>query len=350
MERASRRRRPRRGGGAAAAASVVGLVVLALVLWLVVPASMLSPAGPAPSTAGEPASAAAGGASAAQVASDGSAAAGAPPARRQVAPLEAPPLSPAAVSLEGPDTFRLRFKQPPRAGLLFDLESGAVLWRHHPVERLPIASLTKIMTALLVVDSTTSRDRAKVTRAALAYREQGIGLLPRGRRVPVEALLTGMLLISGNDAAIALADHVGGNERRFVRLMNQRARRLGLSCTHFVSAHGLEPGNRSCPADLAAMARLAMDERRIARVVGKRQAAVRFPIRGGRLYVNSTNPLVLGRYPGAIGLKTGYTERAGRSFVGVAERGRRTLGVVLLHSPDPARQARKLLTTGFRQG
>ena len=93
-----------------------------------------------------------------------------------------------------------------------------------------------------------------------------------------------------------------------------------------------------------------MDERRIARVVRKPTAAVRFPIRNGRLFVNSTNPLVRGGYPGALGLKTGYTQEAGRCLVGVARRRHRRLAVVLLHSPDPARQARRLLTAGFRRG
>ena len=260
------------------------------------------------------------------------------------------PSHPSAVRLERPDTVALRFRRPPRDGLLFDLETGEVLWRRRPRERLPVASLTKVMTALLVVEGTSSRERVRVTRAALAYSGSGVGLLPRGRRVPVEALLHGLLLVSGNDAAIALADHVGGSERRFVRLMNGRAGRLGLGCTRFASSHGLERRNRSCVADLAALTRVAMGERRIARVVRKPTAAVRFPIRGGRLYLNSTNPLLRGRYPGARGLKTGYTEEAGRCLIGVARRGGRTLGVVLLHSPDPARQARKLLTTGFRRG
>jgi len=273
----------------------------------------------------------------------------APAAAVANAPPAAPQLLPGAVSLEGPDSFRLAFDKPPRAGLVFDLGSGRVLWRRRPLRRLPVASLTKIMTALVVVDRASPRDQARITRAALRYSGSGVGLLPKGRHVSVESLLHGLLLVSGNDAAIALADHVAGSERRFVRLMNARARALGLSCTSFVSAHGLERGNRSCAADLAAMARLAMAQRRIARVVRKRSADVRFPIKGGRLYLNTTNPLLRARFPGAIGLKTGYTEYAGRSFVGVVRRGRRRLGVVLLHSPDPARQARKLIGTAFRK-
>lgn len=281
-------------------------------------------------------------AGAAPVPAPGSAVANVPPA--------APPLLPGAVSLHVPDAFRLAFKQPPRAGLLFDLGSGRVLWRRRPLRRAPVASLTKIMTALVVVDRARPRDQARVTRAALRYSGSGVGLLPKGRHVSVESLLHGLLLVSGNDAAIALAVHVAGSERRFVRMMNLRARALGLRCTIFRSSHGLERGNRSCAADLAAMTRLAMDQPRIARVVGKRTAAVRFPIKGGRLYLSTTNPLLRARYPGTLGLKTGYTEVAGRSFVGVVRRGRRRLGVVLLDSPDPARQARRLLASGFRKG
>lgn len=271
-----------------------------------------------------------------------------PPLAQQPAP--APEPADAAVDLDSVDAFHLRFRKPPRAGMVFDLDSGEVLWRLNAERRLPMASLTKMMTALLVAERTRPRERVRITRAALAYRGSGVGRLPRGRRVPIEALLHGLLLPSGNDAAIALAVHVSGGEGDFVDAMNRRARELGLECTRFVSSHGLEAGNRSCAADLAELARLDMRQFRIRRVVRKEHAALRFPIRGGRLFLSSTNPLLRGGYPGAIGLKTGYTRRAGRCLVGVAERGGRTLGVVLLDAPDPGRQARKLLNTGFRRG
>ncbi len=267
---------------------------------------------------------------------------------RAPAASPAPPGSPAAVALQGVDAFDLTFHKPPRAGLVFDVRTGDVLWRRNPVQRLPIASLTKIMTAILVAERTSPREHARITHAALRYRGSGVGVLPRRKRVPIEGLLHGMLMVSGNDAAIALADHVGGTERRFVRLMNRRARQLGLTCTRYVSSYGLQAGNRSCAADLAALARLAMGERRIARIVRKRQAAVRFPIKGRKLYLGTTNPLLRTGYPGTIGLKTGYTRRAGRCFVGIVRHGHRTLGVVLLHSPNPNGQARKLLAAGFR--
>ena len=130
--------------------------------------------------------------------------------------------------------------------------------------------------------------------------------------------MNGMLIVSGNDAAIALAVHLAGTERRFVAQMNERAARWGLDCTHFASSHGLEDGNRSCARDLAVMTRLAMAEPRIRRIVRRRQVDFRFPIKGKRLYLYGHNPLIRLGYPGAIGLKTGYTDAAGRCFVGVA--------------------------------
>ena len=258
---------------------------------------------------------------------------------------------PPGLSLSGPNAFRVRLKSGnPRAALVIDMETGRVLYKRRPVQPMPIASLTKIMTALIVVDETRRGERARVTRAALNYSGSGVGVLPRGRKVPVDGLLAGLLLPSGNDAAIALADHVAGNEKRFVAMMNRRARKLGLRCTRFKSAHGLERGNRSCAADLAVLARLAMKEPRIARLVRRRQVATPFPIEGGRLFVNSTNPLFRLRYRGTIGLKTGYNRKAGRCLVGVVRRGRRTLGVVLLRSPDTGKQAQQLLNAAFRAG
>ena len=258
---------------------------------------------------------------------------------------------PPGISIVGPNAFNVRLKSgKPRAALVFDMKTGRVLYKRAPVTRMPMASLTKIMTALVVVDETRPREKVRVTKAALRYSGSGVGVLPKGKKVPVEGLLAGLLLPSGNDAAIALADHVSGSERRFVRTMNRRARQLGLRCTKFVSSHGLEPGNRSCAADLAAMSRMAMDEPRIAKVVRHKQYATRFPIKGGRLYVNSTNPLLRLRYRGTIGLKTGSNNKAGRCFVGVVRRGRRELGVVLLHSPDTGTQAKQLLDAAFRAG
>ena len=271
------------------------------------------------------------------------------PARSPTDPL-LPEEPSSAVRLDGVDAYSLRMRRPPRAGLVFDLDSGEVLWRRAPLRVLPIASLTKIMTALVVTERTRPRDPVRIAAAALRYSGSGVGVLPKGRRVRLETLMNGLLIVSGNDAAIALAAHVSETERRFVGLMNRRARALGLRCTQFVSSHGLEAGNRSCAADLAALTRLAMERSRIARIARRRQGIFRFPIKGGKLYLTGHNPLQRIGYPGTLGLKTGYTSEAGRCFVGVARRQGRTLGVVLLDSFDPARQAPKLLDLGFRYG
>jgi D-alanyl-D-alanine carboxypeptidase len=261
------------------------------------------------------------------------------------APAEAPAPQ---VRLSGVDAFRMRFHRPPRAGLLFDLDTGEVLWRRNPEKVLSVASLTKIMTALLVAERTLPTARVRITKAALNYAGSGLGVLKRRQRIRVETLLNGLMIVSGNDAAIALAVHVAGSERRFVRLMNRRARALGLRCTRFVSSHGLQRGNRSCAADLAALATVAMRQPRVARVARRRRARFRFPVKGGKLEMYTHNPLLRAGYRGTLGLKTGFTNAAGRCFVGIARRRGRTLGVVLLHSPDPPKQAPKLLNAGFR--
>ena len=265
----------------------------------------------------------------------------------QLAP--APPYSPAAVALEGDDSLSIGFKKPPRAGIVFDLGTGEVLWRRDPLRTRPIASLTKVMTALVTATATRPRDPVRVPAAALRYEGRGVGVLKRGKRVPVDALLSAALITSANDASIALAHHVGGSVRGFARLMNERARVLGLRCTRFVSPHGLEDGNRSCPADLAALTRLAMAERRITRIARRSYAQIPAAVKGKRLYLATTNPLLATGYRGAVGLKTGYTVAAGRCLIAVVRRGRRTLGAVLLGSPNPGEQAKRLFERAFRR-
>jgi len=254
-----------------------------------------------------------------------------------------------AVDLSSPDAITIKFHRKPRAGLLFDLPSGRVLWRWKPRRRLAIASLTKMMTALLVVEREDAHDRVRISKRAVKTGGSGVGVLPKGKKVQVEALLNGLLLVSGNDAAVALAEHSGGSVPGFVRLMNRRARELGLDCTHFTSPHGLlDRGNRSCAADLSALARADMAQRRIRRIARRSRAIVKFPIKGGKLFLYNNNPMIRLGYPGITGLKTGYTDRAGSSIVATARRGRVELGVVLLHSSDPAVQATKLLDRGFK--
>jgi len=131
--------------------------------------------------------------------------------------------SPLAVRLDqGGDPVRTRFKKMPRSGLLFDIDTGRVLWRHQPTRVLPIASLTKMMTALIVAGRLGPRTRVPITREALRYQGSGVGLLPKGKRIRTETMLYGLMLPSGNDAAIALAQRAAGSVPRFVDAMNAR--------------------------------------------------------------------------------------------------------------------------------
>ncbi len=184
-----------------------------------------------------------------------------------------------------------------------------MLWRRDPTRVLPIASLTKMMTALIVARRVPKGSKVRITREALSYKGSGVGMFRRGRRIGVETMLYGLLLPSGNDAAIALAQKAGGGTvGGFVALMNRRARAMGLACTRFSSPDGfVNRGNHSCAPDLAALARAVLREPRLARIVRRRQAVLPFPIKGGKLYLYNHNPLLQQGYRGVTGIKTGYT-------------------------------------------
>jgi serine-type D-Ala-D-Ala carboxypeptidase (penicillin-binding protein 5/6) len=259
----------------------------------------------------------------------------------------------------GPSPFTLRqapanlpvhveFAREPRAGILFDVDSGEVLWERHPNRQLPIASLTKMLTALIIVDRHSAGEQVAITPEALAYEGSGVGVLPKGGEVRLEAMLQGLLLVSGNDAAIALAQHDAGSVDDFVRRMNHWRRRFDLRCSHFTSPHGLQDeGNYSCPRDLAALARADLAERRIARIVGADHGHFKFPTKGGYLDLYNNNPFIRAGMPGITGVKTGYTDAAGRCYVTTASSGGRHIGVVLLHSPNPLDHVPALLRAGF---
>jgi D-alanyl-D-alanine carboxypeptidase len=207
-----------------------------------------------------------------------------------------------------------------------------------------------MMTALLVVERVPEGAKVKVTNESLRYTGSGVGVLPRGKWIGVNTMLHGLMLPSGNDAAIALAQRAaGGSEKRFVRYMNEKAEQLGLKCTRFSTPSGIkDEGNHSCAADLAAIARAVMREPRLTRIVKRKQAILPFPIKGGRLWLYNHNPLLRANYPGTTGLKTGYTDAAGQCLVATARHGAVKLGVVLLDSPEPGKQAIQLLDRGFQ--
>jgi serine-type D-Ala-D-Ala carboxypeptidase (penicillin-binding protein 5/6) len=263
-------------------------------------------------------------------------------------PLGKPALALTGIGDPSQDPVHAAFLTPPRAGLLFNLDTGRVLWQSNPYTRLRIASLTKMMTALLSVESAPPDAPVLVTEQAVESAGSKVGVLPLGRHVRLESMLYGLLLPSGNDAAVALAEHASGSVTGFVRRMNSRAAQLGMGCTHYSSPSGyFDQYNFSCAADLALLAHADLRQPRIASITRTYTAALPFPIKGGRLYLYNNNPLLIYHYPGLTGLKTGYTLAAGRCLVATAERDGVRLGVVLLHSPDPGTQASYLLNRGF---
>lgn len=271
------------------------------------------------------------------------------PAQAAVGPL--PKAAGAArVDLARPSLIAsLPLRPRPRAGLAFDLADGRVLWRRGATRRRPIASLTKLMTALLAVERFGPRDLVRIPRRADQVGGSRMGGLRPGRKVRAEVLLKGLLISSGNDAAVTLAIAGAGSERAWVSLMNRRAQLLGLTCTHYVDPHGLNAGNRSCAADLAVLAMRAISEPRIARIA--RHSFVRvWPGAGRKLTLRTTNHLLRDHFPGAIGLKTGYTGPAGFCLVAIVERERRRIGIVLLGSRDSFADARQLARAAVRAG
>jgi D-alanyl-D-alanine carboxypeptidase (penicillin-binding protein 5/6) len=251
-------------------------------------------------------------------------------------------------SAPAPQRVHVAFKLPLRSGLLFNVNTGQVLWSRKPRLRVPIASLTKMMTALVVVAHTRPSDKVLITEQAVHFTGSGMGVLPLHKHALVRTLLYGLLLPSGNDAAIALAQHVAGSVDRFIAMMNARARAMRLTCTHFTTVSGVvDQGNYSCTHDLAVLAHAVLEQSLLAKIVATPTAVEPLPIKHGRVWLDNNNPLLIERYPGADGVKTGWTHAAGQCLVAAARRGRTWLGIVLLDSGNTALQGPHLLNAGF---
>lgn len=285
------------------------------------------------------------------VAATGVGAPGPPAARAQSAPppTPVPPFgspSPYPSSLPTPSPSA---RPPPlgaAAAALVDLDTGDVLFQQRGRARRPIASLTKIMTALLVVERARPGDVVTVTPFAAAQ-EVGatLGLEP-GERVTVRHLLHALMLQSSNDAAAALAEHVAGSVEGFVRLMNQKARALGLRDTSFRSPSGLDDRGYSTALDLARLTAVALDHPLLRRVVATRFHRIPAPSGPARRLQNRNALLWL--YRGAFGVKSGYTAAAGFCFVAAAERDGLRLASVVLGSPfEGFTDSAALLNHGF---
>lgn len=248
---------------------------------------------------------------------------------------------------ERPDTARaqapdLRMK----AGALYAMD-GRELWSRDQDRRRQMASTTKIMTAVVVLERGSLDESVTVPPEALKVGESEAGLRA-GQRWSVRELLEAMLVKSGNDAAYTLAEHVGGTERRFVGMMDDKAAELGLEDTDYANSHGLDAvGHHTSAADLATLSRYAMTLPEFRSIVSSRQVTVTSSA-GSRRLENSNE--LLRTLPGAEGIKTGWTNGAGYCVVAAAERRDVELvAVVLGTSSEKARfrEATELLEWGF---
>ena len=223
---------------------------------------------------------------------------------------------------------------------------GETVWAHRPERRLAPASLTKIMTALLVLEREPLDRVVTVSSGAAAESRTRIGLR-RGDRMTVGNLLAATLIFSANDACRALADHVGGGRERFAALMNARAAKLGLNGTHFSNPCGHDqPRHYSTAHDLAILAETALGNRTFRDLVARRQQQIRTVDGKRRFNLRSKNHL-LGRYPGTIGIKTGYTLAAGGCLIAMAEREGTRVLLVMLHTHNRWRDAATMLDQAF---
>lgn len=236
------------------------------------------------------------------------------------------------------------------AAVLLDATTGQILFEKRAHERRPPASTTKIMTAILALEM--GRLDETVTVSARAAHTEGSSMYLRpGDRYPLRDLLAGLLLVSGNDAAVAIAEHIGGSVENFAILMTARARSLGLEDTRFRNPHGLtEGGHFSSAFDLAMMARHALGDRRFSDLVCRGHAeACGVDRAGGRIVQDllNTNRLLFS-YQWADGVKTGTTAAAGNCLVASATRYGQRLIAVVLDSPDRWGETARLLDWGFR--
>lgn len=215
------------------------------------------------------------------------------------------------------------------SAILIDGESGRVLYEHNAHEPRYIASITKLMTALVAMESGHGMDEVVLIKKEYTGAEGSSMYLREGEKLTLEALMYGLLLASGNDAALAVAGYCAGSVGEFVARMNRKAVLLGMENTRFVNPSGLtEEGHMSTAFDMARLAAACMKNETIAEMVGTRTITI-----AGRTFTNHNK--LLWRYEGCVGMKTGYTERSGRTLISCAQReGQRLIAVTLNDAND----------------
>jgi D-alanyl-D-alanine carboxypeptidase len=270
------------------------------------------------------------------------------PVHHVVKPVPAPAVAPKPLLESGSllsHTFKPRLNAA--SAILVDGKNGRVLWELQPHQRRQVASTTKIMTAMLALRKLKPHDIVTIDKSVPRVPLVREGLRA-GERVQAWKLFYALMLYSGNDDALALAIAAGGDKSTFIKQMNDQAKKLGLRDTHFTSPSGVRDlDNYSSAWDLAALTRVAMRSERFRTIVRTPVKHVKWSAPTyAKIYVN--NNRLLRTYPGADGVKTGYTHKSGPCLVASATRGGVSLIAVVLDSPDMYTDAKRLLNFGFR--
>jgi serine-type D-Ala-D-Ala carboxypeptidase (penicillin-binding protein 5/6) len=236
---------------------------------------------------------------------------------------------------------------PAHGILLKELKSGRVLYEHDSGKRLSPASLTKIMSALVILEKGQLDDFVTISPSAARAHKTHLRV-KAGQVFRLEDLLKAMLIVSANDACLAAAEHVGGDEAQFVVLMNAKAEALGLSDTHFSNGCGFDnPDHYSTAEDLATLSVIALDQP-IFRQLVREERAIITPVNGHRAFVLHNTNRLLGRIPGVEGIKTGFTSKAGRCLIAKVSQNGSDLLLVILNSKRRWNTATNLITYGLR--
>jgi len=234
------------------------------------------------------------------------------------------------------------------AAVLMDVATGDVLFGKQANKCRPPASTTKIMTAILGLELGRSDEVVTVSQKAAAVGEATLDLDP-AEKINLYELITGALVRSGNDACVAIAEHIAGSEEQFVQLMNRKALALGAQNTHFENTNGLpQQGHYSTAYDLALIARHGLQIPQFVSIIRQKETKIHFLEPDVFMDLRNTNKL-LWNYPYADGVKTGTTTAAGKCLVASATKNGRQLLVVVLDAPDRFGDAKKLLEWGFEK-
>lgn len=228
--------------------------------------------------------------------------------------------------------------------VLMEQSSGRVLYNKQAHEQRPIASITKIMTAIVAIESGKMNETVTVSDRAIHAIGSSI-YLEKGEKIKLKDLVYGLMLRSGNDAAVAISEHVGGSVEGFVHLMNKKAKWLGMTNTSFANPHGLDADNHYSTAyDMALLMCYAMDNEVFRQVTETKI----YKAEDGDYVWRNKHKLLTSLYQHTIGGKTGYTSTAGRTLVTVAEKDGMELIAVTLNAPDDWRDHTGLFEWGFK--